>query len=61
MKRYLMLVCAALFVGCVSHGGRVQCDGQLQPINQPAPLYKSTDPAAIPSASFSLPSKEEQR
>jgi starvation-inducible outer membrane lipoprotein len=33
-----------LLVGCASHPKRVNCDGQMKPINAPAPTAKSAHP-----------------
>jgi hypothetical protein len=33
-----------LLVACASHPTRVNCDGQLKPINPPAPTTKSAHP-----------------
>jgi len=33
-----------LLVACASHPTRVTCDGQLKPINPPAPTAKSAHP-----------------
>jgi hypothetical protein len=33
-----------LLVACASHPTRVNCDGQLRPINAPAPTAKSAHP-----------------
>jgi hypothetical protein len=48
MNRCLKMMCAlalaVLMVGCASHPKRVNCEGQVKPINAPAPTAKSAHP-----------------
>jgi hypothetical protein len=43
-KAMCALVLALLMVACAAHPKRVNCDGQLKPINAPAPTAKSAHP-----------------
>jgi hypothetical protein len=38
------MVLGLLLVACASHPTRVNCDGQLKPINPPGPTAKSAHP-----------------
>jgi len=49
MKYQLMMCALSLLGGCASHGTRVSCTGNLQPINVPAPAVKAA-PASASSA-----------
>jgi hypothetical protein len=44
LRNLLVMALALIVVGCASHRTRVNCDGQLKPINAPAPTAKSAHP-----------------
>ena len=44
LRNLLAMAMALIVVGCASHPKRVNCDGQLKPINAPAPTAKSAHP-----------------
>ena len=56
MNAVMLLSILVLLGACASHNKRISCEGQLEPINSPAPVAKSSKSAnAVPESPLNSP------